>query len=1271
MKQTDYPIWPVDGGSMGERIRNHDWASTPLGPVESWPHSLRAAVAILLKMPVPAALLWGQDLLQFYNTACQQLLGAGFPDMLGQPFRTHWPLAWKLASPVYATLLECSESRTFHHQPLTVFPSGVEEQGLYTLSCSPVPDDGGRSGGMLIMLQDTGVQEQANAIHAEHARRSAVLHADRMRVLEEVFRRSPSFLHVLRGPDYVFEFANEAYYQLVGRRDLVGRPLFEALPELASARYQALLTGVRATGEPFIGREQPVMLARTPGGQPEEYFLDLVYSPLADARGHNTWLLGYGVDVTEKTRARRQADQGLRDSEARLSAIFSRAAAGLSELSADGRFLRVNDTLCQMLQRSREELLSASIADVTHPDELARSIEAVQRLLETGEPVALDKRYVRRDGSVIFCNSALTRLDDDQGRPRALLAVTIDLTERKQAEAALRESEEFHRFAAEAGGIGKWEIDIRTGHCLVSPQMAVLLGCPPDQPALHSGQWVTMVLPEDLPAVQAALEAAALHDAPFDIEFRIRRHGTGEVRWLYSRGGAVKDVSGRGPRVHGASLDITRRKQAEAALRASEQRYRILTELSPDGVLVNVDERIVYANPVAATLLGAAGVSDLLGRSPFTFVAPEFHGEVRERIGRILKPPGDVPLMEQRWRRLDGAEVLFQVSAGAITWEGKPAIQVLLRDVTEQQRMRDALRISNERLKLAIEGSGEGIWDWDIRNNVYSFSDNLKRMLGWKRDMDATQDLRKMLRKRIHPEDLPRIWMALRAYVEGRDSAYSCEFRVQRESGTWRWMLSRGIIVARDSAGKPLLMTGTMSDISARKEADEKIWRHANFDPLTGLPNRRLFRDRLDQEVRKAARSRQKIALLFIDLDRFKQVNDLLGHDAGDVLLAQAASRLKGCVRESDTVARLGGDEFTVILTSLENPARIEHVCQKILETLENPFHIGKEVAYMSGSVGVTIYPNDATTSEELIRKADQAMYAAKNAGKNQFSYFTYAMDEKAHLRLRLASELRGALAAGQMEVYYQPVLDLGSGGIVKAEALLRWHHPRFGLVEPTSFIPLAEETGIINQIGSWVFKQAAARSRQWSERLQESFQIGVNKSPIQFLAHNEHSDWVQHLQRLNLPGSGVAIEITEGMLLHASSSVTNKLQEYRDAGIQLAIDDFGTGYSSMAYLKKFDIDYLKIDQSFIREITTDVDSLTVTESIIVMAHRLGLKVVAEGIETPEQLALLLAAGCDYGQGFLFAEALPPDAFEKLLLSCRQGHLPWQGYFKRDGEAPA
>ena len=443
--------------------------------------------------------------------------------------------------------------------------------------------------------------------------------------------------------------------------------------------------------------------------------------------------------------------------------------------------------------------------------------------------------------------------------------------------------------------------------------------------------------------------------------------------------------------------------------------------------------------------------------------------------------------------------------------------------------------------------------------------------------------------------------------------------------------------------------------LESHRLSEEVIWRQANFDSLTGLPNRRMFHDRLEQEIKKAHRAGLKIALLFIDLDKFKEINDTLGHSMGDALLVEAARRIVSCVRETDTVARLGGDEFTAILAELGDTASIERVTENILLKLAEPFHLGAKMAYVSGSIGITLYPDDATEVECLLKNADQAMYVAKNAGRNRFGYFTPALQQAAQAKLQLHNDLRCALAAGQLRVYYQPIVELATGNIHKAEALVRWQHPERGLVSPAQFIPLAEETGLIVEIGNWVFREAAQQVGRWRDSCNPRFQISVNKSPVQFRQFSDARDaWPDHLRELGLPGQSIAIEITESLLLDTEDGIGGKLVEFRNAGIQVAIDDFGTGYSSLSYLKKFNIDYLKIDQSFTRNLTPGSNDMALSEAIIVMAHRLGLKVIAEGVETEAQHMLLATAGCDYAQGYLFSRPVPANEFEALPnLNCK------------------
>lgn len=437
------------------------------------------------------------------------------------------------------------------------------------------------------------------------------------------------------------------------------------------------------------------------------------------------------------------------------------------------------------------------------------------------------------------------------------------------------------------------------------------------------------------------------------------------------------------------------------------------------------------------------------------------------------------------------------------------------------------------------------------------------------------------------------------------------------------------------------------SDISQQKAYEELIWNQANFDSLTELPNRRMFQDRLTQEINKTKRSGIPLALLLLDIDRFKDVNDALGHEMGDELLKELAARLRQCIRGSDTIARLGGDEFVIILSELTDTAGVERLCADILATIAEPVQLGIDNYHVSTSIGVTFYPQDASQVNTLLKNADQAMYAAKARGRNCFNYFTPALQEQAKERIRLANDLRGALERGELSLHYQPIVDLSSNDIHKAEALIRWHHPQRGMVSPLDFIHIAEETGMINDIGNWVFKEAASQAVHWRQTYHPNMQISVNTSPRQY--QNGIAEWLNCLAELQLPGGAMIVEITENLLMESGTDISDKLAELRQGGLEVALDDFGTGYSSLAYIKKFDIDYVKIDQSFVRNLSQGSNDLTLCEAIITMAHKLGFKVVAEGIETQIQCDLLKAAGCDFGQGYLFSKPVPSMTFEELL----------------------
>jgi len=563
------------------------------------------------------------------------------------------------------------------------------------------------------------------------------------------------------------------------------------------------------------------------------------------------------------------------------------------------------------------------------------------------------------------------------------------------------------------------------------------------------------------------------------------------------------------------------------------------------------------------------------------------------------------------------------------------------RNALEQYNL--ALNSSEQRWKFAMESTGDGVWDWNVPESKVVFSEHWKKILGFAaHELDHQPTT---WNQRIHPDDAAAAMDLHQQVLDGEREQYAIEYRMLCKDGSWKWVFDRGMVLVHDEQGKPTRILGTLADISKIKQSDEVVWQYANVDTLTGLPNRRLFFDRLDQALHAVKSHSQKLAIIFLDLDRFKEVNDTQGHDQGDKLLLQAGKRLQGCVGNNDLVARLGGDEFVLMLNDA-HACHVEALAQRVLEALSQPFQLDETHAYVAASLGIAIFPDDAGNKEDLMKRVDQAMYASKQKGGNCFTYFTPRMQQNAENRMRLSHDLRQAISNDEFFLEYQPVVDLQTNMVVKAEALLRWQHPVKGLIPPMEFICIAEDNLLIVPIGEWVFKTAIAQCRQWRQSLHPMFQLAVNKSPIQFAAeHRKNEDWLFDMAKNHQEGNMLVVEITERLLLDASTQVSERLAQYQQAGVQVALDDFGTGYSALSYLKKFPIDYVKIDRSFVRELGSSNQDAALCRAIIMMAHSLGMQVIAEGIENQRQLRMLQEMGCDFGQGYYFSPPLRPEAF--------------------------
>lgn len=571
-----------------------------------------------------------------------------------------------------------------------------------------------------------------------------------------------------------------------------------------------------------------------------------------------------------------------------------------------------------------------------------------------------------------------------------------------------------------------------------------------------------------------------------------------------------------------------------------------------------------------------------------------------------------------------------------------------LQEASTMQRLQQAeqaLRQSEQRLSRAQRIARIGSWEWDLRTNGLTFSPELFAILGYDAACAPHVSLEWFYRQ-INPADTPFVRKTLVAAVESGRSM-SVTFRIATCSGEEIVVASQAELEL-DDAGCPELLVGTLLDVTERTKAEQEIHHLANYDTLTGLPNRNLLHDRLQQAIVQAARTSGNVGVLFLDLDRFKGVNDSLGHRAGDQLLKTVSERLRVCVRESDTLARIGGDEFVVILSLVSDEDGISSAASKILAIISEPFLIEGQELYLTASIGVAVYPTDGSDVQALLKHADLAMYQAKDMDRNNFQFFSSDLNVKVMERMVLESSLRRALERNEFQLLYQPQIDVLGKQVVGFEALLRWHHPDLGTISPDKFIPLAEETGLIHSIGEWVIRTACRQGNVWRENGLQPVRMAVNLSGRQF---KMKLDQVVSaiLMETGFDPHWLELELTESILMRNASENHELLQALASMGCSLSIDDFGTGYSSLSYLKHFPLGRLKIDRSFVRDIMTNPDDRAIAKVIIDMAHTLNMEVTAEGVEDREQLELLKSYGCKEMQGFYFSKPVPAAAAEEIL----------------------
>jgi diguanylate cyclase (GGDEF)-like protein/PAS domain S-box-containing protein len=1037
----------------------------------------------------------------------------------------------------------------------------------------------------------------------------------------------------LKDTDSRFLSVNKGFASIFGvqnAQDLVGKNDFDIAPSDLAKSYR------EDDHKVLISHQEKIVQEEILTGGLRKWF-ETYKAPVLDDKGVILGTVGFARDITE----RKQAEKRLLNSENKYRSLIDLASDAIFVADAiSGKIVDCNQNATTLLGKSKNEIIGSHQSDLHPADKVLYYQKIFIDHIESGHEITEDVLVTHKDGHTIpvDINASVVILDD----ATVVLGIFRNITKHKQQTAELDRTRKRYDLATSIGQVGIWDWNCVTGDLVWNDETYRIFGLDSNVTCPSYELYLSMVHEEDRKKIDDAVHESLINKSRYGEDCRIVL-GNGEERFCHATGEVEYNEVGEPVRMLGTFQDITERKQLEEAVRTNEEQLRAITDNSTTVIfLKDLAGKYIHVNRQYERLFHVSNAA-ILGKSDHD-IFPMDMADINNMHDKMVLQSGDLLEVEELMPHDDGMHTYISAKFPIRHNSGEIyAVCSISTDITERKQAEEDLRIAATTFE-----SQEGMLVTDANQIILRVNHAFTSITGYTSE-EVIGKTPRILSSGLQGKDFfARMWDS----INDTDTWEGEIWNLRKNGETYPEHLT--ITAVKDMYGTVTNYVATLTDITLSKAAADEIKSLAFYDPLTSLPNRRLLSDRLTQALATSARSGNNGALLFLDLDHFKTLNDTLGHDIGDLLLQQVAERLTDSVREGDTVARLSGDEFVVLLEdmseqALEAAAQTDTISNNILVALNQPYQLVTHAYHCSTSIGATLFIGHRKSVEELLKQADIAMYQAKASGRNALRFFDPQMQATITARVELEADLRIALADNQFELYFQPQVH-HSGQIIGAEVLIRWHHPLRGLISPAEFVTLAEETRLILPIGEWVLKTACAQLKTWEGNVHtRQLQLAVNVSSRQFYQADFVAQVSQILNSDSINPKMLKLELTESLVLDDIDETIHKMNVLREIGLRFSMDDFGTGYSSLSSLKKLPLDQLKIDQSFVRDIAIDLDDAIIIETIIAMANKLNMEVIAEGVETEAQRAFLEQNGCHLSQGYLFSKPVTIEKFELLL----------------------